>query len=72
MDKLKQWITSKPVVDELRSFLHTFVATLAVDASVQFQSLINGDWSSPVLIALGTAVLRAFLKALDKALSNGN
>ena len=47
---------------EVLSVIQTFVAFLAIDASMQFNAVINGDWSESALLALGAAVLRSALK----------
>lgn len=49
---------------EAISLIQTFVAYLALDAAIQFQAVISGDFSQDALAALVVAVSRSFLKAL--------
>jgi len=48
---------------ELVSFFQTFVSSLAVDATFQFNAVVGGDWSEPALVALGISALRSAIKA---------
>lgn len=50
--------------DEFRSFVITFLATLAVDGGIELLAIYNGDLSEAALTALLVAAGRSVLKTL--------
>lgn len=55
----KQWI-----LDELRSFITTFIATMGIEATFSLIALYNGDFSHITILALGTAAFRSLIKTI--------
>lgn len=49
---------------ELISMIQTFIGFLAVDAAIQFSTVMSGDFSREAFLALLTAVGRSAVKAI--------
>jgi hypothetical protein len=62
---MKLFLTSHFFSKEaVTSFLHTFVGYLAVDAVLQFNTVLSGNFTKEAFYALLVAVGRSLVKAL--------